>query len=333
MKTLPPPARSRGLASPFAIGPGLLLAACTWFDGPPPDDTVVKLSRPGEEGDEILAITARDLRQALARRRVQLSGDLDAPPLPHPVQRHVLDELVASRLFGHEAARLGVTVSSTVVQAELTTMLRSLPPAERKRTLNQTYQTEDHLAESIRRRLLEQALLEPRFEEGVSRSQVEAAWASWPDERKMRPPRVEAAQIVVASEQAAKEAQKKLREGASFEEVAVELSVAPNALAGGYLGWFTRKEMPEIVDETCFSLKPGEVSGIVPSEYGYHLFKVYERQEGRPIELDEVADELRADILDERVRRAREELLAELKAQWSIVEDEEAIREVFQWGR
>lgn len=314
--------------------PALLITVigCTWFETPAADDAVVRFE-PKEEGRAPLVITARELRRALARRRVQLSGDLDAPPLPPTVQRAVLDELIETELFAARARELGLTVSSTTVEAELETVVSGLPRSDLDRTLNQTYQTEDNLRQSIRARLLMRELMAHEVDPSISKAEVEARWAATDAARKMQPPRVRAAQIVVASEQAAEEVKKQLREGASFEELAMKHSVAPNAPAGGYLGWFARKEMPEIVDETCFELEPGAVSDVVPSEYGYHVFKVYERTEGRPIELAEARADLERSIMEDRLRAARQRLRSRVEATWTIVEDEDAVREVFQWGR
>lgn len=314
--------------------PALLIAVigCTWFEKPAADDAVVRLI-PKEEGRASLVVTAHELRRALARRRVQLSGDLDAPPLPPAVQRAVLDELVETELFAARARELGLTVSSTTVEAELETVVSGLPRSELDRTLNQTYQTEDSLRQSIRARLLMRELLAREVDPNISKAELEARWAETDPANKMQPPRVRAAQIIVASEQAAKEVKKQLREGDSFEELAMQHSVAPNAPAGGYLGWFARKEMPEIVDETCFELEPGAVSDVVPSEYGYHVFKVYERTEGRPIELAEVRAELERSIMDDRLRAARERLRRRVEAAWTVEKNEDAIQEVFKWGR
>jgi peptidyl-prolyl cis-trans isomerase SurA len=49
-----------------------------------------------------------------------------------------------------------------------------------------------------------------------------------------------------------------------------------SASRGGDLGQFGRRRFPPTFDEAAFLLKPGEVSGIVRTAYGYHLIKCYE---------------------------------------------------------
>ena len=62
----------------------------------------------------------------------------------------------------------------------------------------------------------------------------------------------------------------------SFEEMARQFSEDVTALQGGDLGYFGRGQMVKEFEEAVFSLKPGEVSDIVKTQFGYHLIKVEE---------------------------------------------------------
>jgi len=69
--------------------------------------------------------------------------------------------------------------------------------------------------------------------------------------------------------------QDSLRAGMGFAEIARRHSQDPgSAKAGGDLGFFERRRAVQQFDEAAFSLRVGEVSGIVRTEYGYHLIKV-----------------------------------------------------------
>jgi peptidyl-prolyl cis-trans isomerase SurA len=68
--------------------------------------------------------------------------------------------------------------------------------------------------------------------------------------------------------------QDSLKAGRNFEELAKAVSEDQgSAVRGGDLGWFERKRYVQPFDEASFLLKPGEVSPIVKSPYGYHLIK------------------------------------------------------------
>ncbi len=76
-------------------------------------------------------------------------------------------------------------------------------------------------------------------------------------------------------------ARAELDAGASFEEVAARYSDDASAARGGDLGWITRGMMVPEFEEAVFALAVGEVSGVVPSRFGFHIIRLDERDEER----------------------------------------------------
>jgi len=85
---------------------------------------------------------------------------------------------------------------------------------------------------------------------------------------------VHAQQILLYNEDAAAKVADQLNAGAKFEDLAVLYD--PNT--GGELGWFPRGYLlePEL-EEAAFSLEPGQFSDVIPTEVGYHILLVVER--------------------------------------------------------
>lgn len=96
--------------------------------------------------------------------------------------------------------------------------------------------------------------------------------------------KVKARHIVVKDENKAKELEKKIREGAKFEDVAKDNSEDQDTKDNGGIladGEFIFRELsglPEELETELFKLKAGEMSGVVKSSLGFHLLKVDERQ-------------------------------------------------------
>lgn len=66
-----------------------------------------------------------------------------------------------------------------------------------------------------------------------------------------------------------------LRHGADFAELARRLSADSTTRdSGGTLGWFRRGTMVKAFEETAFRLKPGEISDVVETEFGFHIIQV-----------------------------------------------------------
>ncbi|MFH1502248.1 MAG: peptidylprolyl isomerase [Candidatus Eisenbacteria bacterium] len=74
-------------------------------------------------------------------------------------------------------------------------------------------------------------------------------------------------------------ARQRIESGEAFESVAAELSDDASAARGGDLGTFKRGAMVPEFEEAAFALEPGEVSGIVPSRFGFHIIQVVEATE------------------------------------------------------
>ena len=68
---------------------------------------------------------------------------------------------------------------------------------------------------------------------------------------------------------------KKLAEGGKFEELAKEYSDGPSGPRGGDLGEFSEGQMVPAFDAALFKMKTGETSGVVETEFGFHVIYRY----------------------------------------------------------
>ncbi|MEX0729223.1 MAG: SurA N-terminal domain-containing protein [Aquisalimonadaceae bacterium] len=126
------------------------------------------------------------------------------------------------------------------------------------------------------------------------------------------------------SEQAAQERIESLRSrieaGESFADVAREASDdSASASRGGDLGDVVRGDMVEAFEEAAYSLAPGELSEPVRTRFGFHLIEVTAVQGGETTPFDEVRDQLRAELADERVNNTffeQSSRLDELAFEW-----------------
>jgi parvulin-like peptidyl-prolyl isomerase len=84
---------------------------------------------------------------------------------------------------------------------------------------------------------------------------------------------------------------KEIDNGADFAEMAKKYSDCPSAEKGGDINFFQRKgSMVEEFAKVAFSMKVGEVSEPVKTPFGYHIIKVTDREEGKDVSYEDVAD-------------------------------------------
>ena len=99
----------------------------------------------------------------------------------------------------------------------------------------------------------------------------------------------------------AEDLRRKAASGSDFAKLARESSDDPGTRdAGGSLGAFTRDTHSKAFDEAAFKLRPGSVSDVVQTEYGFHIIKVSARAPARLRTLAEMTPEIRARLLSKR---------------------------------
>jgi parvulin-like peptidyl-prolyl isomerase len=113
----------------------------------------------------------------------------------------------------------------------------------------------------------------------------EKARAQLVDSVPTRAEQVHAQHILVQTRDAADAVVERLQTE-EFEDVAREVSVdTSTAGTGGDLGWFPRELMVDEFAQAAFALQPGETSEPVQSEFGWHIIRVLEREDDRPLTL------------------------------------------------
>lgn len=129
---------------------------------------------------------------------------------------------------------------------------------------------------------------------------------------------------LAASDDARKRADEILEQaksGEDFSALASKYSQGPSAKRGGDLGWFGVSMMVKPFEDAAFSLAPGEITGPVKTQFGYHIILVEDvRLKDKPE--DKTDEELRKSIEEEKKNKVFAEILGPLKEQYKLeIED------------
>ena len=139
--------------------------------------------------------------------------------------------------------------------------------------------------------------LAPSVTEDAIRDAYEREAAKVPTEKRAR-----ARHILVNSEEDAKAVQSRLQAGEKFEDVAKQMSLDGSRDYGGDLGFFTAGEMVPEFSKAVFAMNKGDVSPPVKTDFGWHIIKLEDVQEGGAQPFDSVKDPIRLVLLRKAVQ-------------------------------
>lgn len=90
---------------------------------------------------------------------------------------------------------------------------------------------------------------------------------------------VKASHILVKTEEEALKLKEEISNGKDFAQAAMEVSLCPSGQNGGDLGYFSRGQMVKEFEDAAFSMKKGEVSNPIKTQFGYHLIYLTDTQD------------------------------------------------------
>ena len=183
--------------------------------------------------------------------------------------------------------------------------------------------------DDLRRRLVVQRVMRKyQAPSAVTDEQVKAQYDQNP--ALYSTSQVHASHILVKDEDSARQLLAEVKaHPEKFADLAREKSTdTVSAKKGGDLGTFSPGRMVPEFDKVAFALKPGEISDVVKTQYGYHIIMVTERKDGEPRPFDQVKEHIRAALRNKMVQDQVQGHLDELKKTADLKIDENALARV-----
>jgi parvulin-like peptidyl-prolyl isomerase len=138
----------------------------------------------------------------------------------------------------------------------------------------------------------------------------------------LHPERLKVSQILLDSEDKAIEVYERVK-GASeegFKEVARKESVGLEGPKGGEMGIFEMGQLPFEMEKVIFSLKEGEISPVVESSYGYHIFRLDKKYGAELVSEEDAVPQIKTKLLNQKIKERLSEHIEELKKnlEWTV---------------
>lgn len=252
----------------------------------------------------------------LYSRRLQRQGMTIPDNLKPQVQKEVIDELISRELMYQESQKKKIKLEKDYVKNEIAKIKQRFPDNKQfEQMMSQMGMTESLLEEQIRRIGLIRGLIDKEVASKIKITDEEAK--KFYDENPKyftRPEEVHAQHILIkldkdADDKAKKDARKKLEDlkkraekGEDFGELAKANSQGPSAPKGGDLGFFSKGKMVPSFEKAAFALKPGEISDVVETKFGYHLIKSIEHKAPETKSFDSVKDKIVENLRNRKVQ-------------------------------
>lgn len=121
--------------------------------------------------------------------------------------------------------------------------------------------------------------------------------------------------ILLKTEKEAKDVVKSLAGGAKFADLAKKKSTGPSGPRGGDLGYFTRGRMVKEFETVAFSLKKGEVSQPVKTQFGWHVIKIEDIRKRQAPKFEVLKDRIMASLVQRKTQQVVGSLRSKAKVE------------------
>lgn len=174
------------------------------------------------------------------------------------------------------------------------------------------------LLEEAKRGLLQRYALGKLFQQiQVSDEDLKAYYEENKEQFK-KEAKVSAKHILVDNLELAEKILAEIKDGKAFEEAAGQYSSCPSKARGGDLGPFGKGQMVKEFEEAAFALERNAISSPVKTQFGYHLIKVDDILEESVATFEEVKEEIRARLYQEKQKAAYDKKLEELREVYPV---------------
>jgi peptidyl-prolyl cis-trans isomerase C len=288
-----------------------------------------------------VAITEGELEAKMAPRLKAMGGQV--PPqyqeqMKKQLRGRALEAMIIEQLLDAQVKEKGITVSDAQVNDEIAQQIKQQQMTEEdfKKALGMYGITMDELKAQARRGLAYQKLMETQFADKIKVTDEEAK--KYYDQNKNEfetPEQVRASHILISTRSTdpnadpnkvkaealakAEEVLAKVKAGGDFAALAKEYSSCPSAQKGGDLGLFGRGQMVKPFEDAAFALEPNQVSGIVETEFGYHIIKATEHKDANTISFEAAKPKIEETLQNQKKGELAKEYINTLKAEATIV--------------
>jgi foldase protein PrsA len=219
------------------------------------------------------------------------------------IRNQVVDSLVREQVMEIGAKKEGISVSDAEIDKKINEIKKQFPKAgQLEDLLKKQGQTIDDLKSNLKTQLLGERLRSKLTKGKIKITDKEIQ--DYYNKNKFQfkdQDKVKAQHILLKTKEKAEEVLAKVKAGEDFAKLAKQFSTDPGSKeSGGDLGYFDKNQMVPEFSKVAFSLKVGEISGVVKSQFGYHIIKVQDKKSAKDKSFAEVKSQIKTMIKQQK---------------------------------
>lgn len=271
-----------------------------------------------------MSIDAVELQRA---KKVLLRGQTVSAEQQAALDKQAIDQLIAAELLYQAAAKTEPKDLDKQIEAKMAQgKARFKDEQDFKKAIKDLDMNEKDLREYTRRDLLISSFIDMNFvsKTAVTEAEARAFYDKNPDKFK-REESVKASHILIGVDakasaedkkkglEKAKKLRKELVGGADFAALAKGNSTCPSSQQGGDLGFFGKGQMVPAFENAAFALKPGEISDVIETQFGYHIIKLTEKKPAMTTDFKDVKSKIEDFLKGQKVNEAIQKYLVDAR--------------------
>jgi peptidyl-prolyl cis-trans isomerase C len=285
---------------------------------------------PAQLPDVLARVNGEDVKKTdfdLLLRNMELGKGPVPAEQRDEVFRGMLDRLITYKVLQHEATNRNISASDAEVEERMKGMRGQFPTEEEfKKALAARSMSEERLRSDARTEIVigkmleNEAASEPEATDADARAFYEKNPDKFKQEEAVRASHI----LLMVDEKAGDPARKKIRGdiekilarargGEDFAKLAKAHSQDGSAPQGGDLNFFGRGSMVPPFEQAAFALKPGEISDVVETQFGYHIIKVTDRKPAAAVPLETVNAQVKQFLTQQKKKERVDAFIKTLK--------------------
>lgn len=282
----------------------LLLVSCTGVKVPPQEQVIVRV------GSEEL--NSKQFAKEIMRRAKTLDAVLvQDPNIVQRVKNDAIKEFMVRAFLKNWAKSNEIAISEAELNTEVERLQKNYPNSSAFiAALTKEGLSLEEWKYGIHMNLLERRLfqqLRATFS-APTESEMQVYYDHNKDKFKKNKA-VKVRQIVIDTEDGAKQIMKEIKKGKPFGKLAEKYSISPEGKKGGETEWIDTETLE--VYEEAYNLRPGATSPILKSPYGFHIMELMDKRQGGQPTFKDVKDNIKKILMESKEQAAFSQWLEE----------------------